>query len=165
MSQCQSQGLPTEAEWEYAAKAGIHQSEDYYWGDELLADGKWRANIFQGRFPDANSQEDGFALTAPVGSFSPNAYGLYDMEGNVWEWCADYYHPTYYKDSPVVNPRGPSSSLDPMEPGVEKRVQRGGSFLCTDSYCKRYMAGSRGKAEVSSAANNVGFRCVMDAEE
>lgn len=156
--------LPTEAEWEYAAKAGQHQNETYYWGEEKLEDGKWLANIYQGEFPTNNTKEDGFESTSPVKSFPANAYGLYDMEGNVWEWCSDYYRPDYYADSPKENPQGPENSHDPLEPGAVKRVQRGGSFLCNDAYCERYKAGSRGKGEVNSPTNNVGFRCVKDVE-
>ena len=151
--------LPTEAEWEYAARAGNKNSE-YYWGNELKPGGKWPANIFQGDFPHGNKMEDGFRETAPVKSFPPNAFGLYDMEGNVWEWCSDFYRPDYYASSPVENPTGPADSFDPYEPGAVKRVQRGGSFLCSDAYCIRYKAGSRGKGEVRSASNNLGFRCV-----
>lgn len=154
--------LPTEAEWEYAAKAGKHSNETYYWGSDKLEDGKWLANIYQGQFPTANSKEDGFETTAPVKSFPANAYGLYDMEGNVWEWCSDFYRENYYQHSPKDNPKGPKDSLDPQEPGLVKRVQRGGSFLCNDQYCERYKAGSRGKGEVNSPTNNVGFRCVKD---
>ncbi|MFB9864384.1 formylglycine-generating enzyme family protein [Rufibacter immobilis] len=151
--------LPTEAEWEYAARAGKVQ-QPYYWGTELKPNGKWAANIFQGDFPHQNTKQDGFSSTAPVKSFPPNAFGLYDMEGNVWEWCHDFYSPTYYAHSPKINPQGPESSYDPQEPGAIKRVQRGGSFLCSDQYCNRYKAGSRAKGEQSSASNNLGFRCV-----
>ncbi len=154
--------LPTEAEWEYAAKAGKHTSETYYWGNEKKEDGKWLANIYQGDFPRQNTKEDGFETTAPVKSFPSNAYGLYDMEGNVWEWCSDLYTPDYYASSPKKNPKGPATSHDPQEPGLVKRVQRGGSFLCNDQYCERYKAGSRGKGEINSPTNNVGFRCVKD---
>jgi formylglycine-generating enzyme required for sulfatase activity len=118
------------------------------------------ANIWQGRFPIANTKEDGYAGTAPVGSFPPNGYGLYDMAGNVWEWCADWYLPDYYRASPARNPQGPRDSYDPNEPGLAKRVQRGGSFLCTDQYCTAYRPGGRGKGEVNSAASHLGFRCV-----
>ncbi|GAB3557100.1 formylglycine-generating enzyme family protein [Spirosoma fluminis] len=151
--------LPTEAEWEWAALGG-KRSPVYYWGNQLTPGGKWRANIYQGSFPQKNTLEDGYAEAAPVKTFPANAYGLYDMEGNVWEWCQDYYRPDYYQHSPKNNPQGPSDSYDSQEPTAIKRVQRGGSFLCSDQYCNRYKAGSRGKGEVSSASNNLGFRCV-----
>src|SRR5690606_15918705 len=156
--------LPTEAEWEYAAKAGTHTNETYYWGEQQQENGKWLANIYQGEFPRKNTLEDGYETTAPVKSFPPNAYGLDDMEGNVWEWCADFYRPNYYAQSPAVNPKGPADSHDPQEPGLVKRVQRGGSFLCNDEYCERYKAGARGKGEINSPTNNVGFRCVKDVQ-
>lgn len=151
--------LPTEAEWECAARAGRGTATPYYWGKELTPNGKWLANIFEGDFPAGNTRADGFEGVAPVKSFPPNAWGLYDLEGNVWEWCSDYYRPDYYRASPATNPAGPADSYDPEEPGLVKRVQRGGSFLCSDQYCVRYQAGSRGKGEVKSAANNLGFRC------
>ena len=153
--------LPTEAEWEYAARAG-KSGTPYYWGNQLKPNGKWVANIYQGNFPDKNTQEDGYAGTAPVKSFPPNAFGLYDIDGNVWEWCSDLYRPDYYAKSEKENPKGPGNSYDPEEPGVEKHVQRGGSFICSDQYCIRYKAGSRGKGETGSAGNNLGFRCVKD---
>jgi formylglycine-generating enzyme required for sulfatase activity len=153
--------LPTEAEWEYAAQAG-KQPGDYYWGSQLKPGGTWVANIFQGKFPHQNTVEDQFVDVAPVKSFPANKFGLYDMEGNVWEWCSDLYRPDYYAQSSTNNPAGPANSYDPDEPGLEKHVQRGGSFLCSDDYCIRYKAGSRGKGETNSAANNLGFRCVRD---
>ena len=154
--------LPTEAEWEYAAQAG-RGNHRYYWGDELKPGGKWVANIFQGDFPGSNSAEDGFVGIAPVKSYAPNPFGLYDMDGNVWEWCNDFYRPDYYSHSPANNPTGPPDSYDPEEPDAVKRVQRGGSFLCSDQYCIRYRQGSRGKGEVKSGSNNLGFRCVKDS--
>jgi sulfatase modifying factor 1 len=153
--------LPTEAEWEFAARAN-RQPSKYYWGNELKPKGKWVANIYQGNFPDHNTAEDGYAGVAPVMSFPPNPFGLYDMDGNVWEWCNDLYRPDYYQHSPEFNPQGPTDSYDPDEPNTIKHVQRGGSFICSDQYCIRYKAGSRGKGETSSAGNNLGFRCVKD---
>jgi formylglycine-generating enzyme required for sulfatase activity len=151
--------LPTEAQWEYAARGGKARMR-YVWGQELRPGGQWPANIWQGHFPDRNTAEDGFARAAPVASFPPNGSGLFDMAGNVWEWCADWYRPGY-EVNPAVDPQGPSSSYDPHEPGVAKRVQRGGSFLCSDQYCTRYLPGARGKGAPDSGASHVGFRCVL----
>ncbi|HKF42617.1 MAG TPA: SUMF1/EgtB/PvdO family nonheme iron enzyme, partial [Thermoanaerobaculia bacterium] len=118
---------------------------------------------------EKNTSEDGFTATAPVGSFPANGYGLFDMAGNVWEWTSDWYRPDYYrtlaeKGSVARNPQGPSDSLDPSEPGAKKRVQKGGSFLCTDQYCKRYMPGGRGKGEPDTGTDHLGFRCVKTAD-
>lgn len=150
--------LPTEAEWEFAAKGG-HSYPVYYWGTEKTPNGKYMANNFQGKFPYDNTKADGYIGVAPIKQYPANSYGLYDMEGNVWEWCSDFYRPDYYAKSPVQDPQGPNDSYDPEEPNAVKRVQRGGSFLCSDDYCLRYKAGSRGKGEQSSASNNLGFRC------
>jgi formylglycine-generating enzyme required for sulfatase activity len=154
--------LPTEAEWEFAARGGLHRKK-YCWGDELTPDGKWQCNNWQGRFPQKNDLLDGHFGTAAVGSYPGNPYGLHDMAGNVWEWCSDWYRPDYYKDSSEHNPQGPASGFDPREQGVGKRVQRGGSYLCADNYCIRYLPGARGKGEPTSAASHVGFRCVKNA--
>jgi formylglycine-generating enzyme required for sulfatase activity len=148
--------LPTEAQWERAARGDLAGAR-YPWGDELL-DGDaadraaWRTNIWQGRFPWENDEVDGYGTTAPVRTFAPNGYGLWQTVGNVWEWCADWWDPTYYRWSPRVDPRGPDAG--------EARVLRGGSYLCHDSYCNRYRVAARSSNTPDSSTGNIGFRTV-----
>jgi formylglycine-generating enzyme required for sulfatase activity len=160
--------LPTEAEWEYAARGGLERKK-FVWGDSFFADGRAMANTFQGHFPDHNTNEDGYVSTSPVRSFPHNGYRIYGMAGNVWEWTSDWYRPDTYGRrmrgrDPVKNPQGPSGqeSYDPAEPGVKKKVHKGGSFLCTDQYCARYMPGGRGKGAPDTGTNHLGFRLVRD---
>jgi formylglycine-generating enzyme required for sulfatase activity len=157
--------LPTEAEWEFAARGGL-AGKPFVWGDEFRPGGTWMANTHQGHFPVDDTGDDHFHGIAPVAQFSPNPYGLYDMAGNVWQWTSDWYRPEYYAQlaaaGVVRNPRGPESAFDPDEPGQPKRVHRGGSFLCTDQYCSRYIVGTRGKGEVSTGTNHLGFRCAKN---
>ena len=156
--------LPTEAEWEYASRGGL-QNKAYSWGDENLSDGKPRANTWEGNFPYQNNQRDGYYLSAPVRNYASNGYGLYDMSGNVWEWCADWYHENYYKtltNKTAINPKGPETSYDSNEPYTNKRVTRGGSFLCHKSYCSGYRNSMRMKTTPDTGSIHTGFRAVKD---
>jgi formylglycine-generating enzyme required for sulfatase activity len=156
--------LPTEAEWEFAARGGL-ADQPYVWGNEQPGDTSPLANIWQGEFPHQNTANDGFARTAPVRSFRPNGYGLHDMAGNVWEWCADWYERDLYRRRAgrglVVNPVGPEQSRDPGRPFMPMRVQRGGSFLCDDAYCSRYRPSARHGCSPDTGMSHVGFRCVL----
>lgn len=156
--------LPTEAEWEFATRGGLN-GQTYPWGEDPQEGERWRLNIWQGKFPELHNVSDGFEFTAPVKQFAANAFGLYDTSGNVWEWCSDWYQPGYYRESPRRNPHGPSESFDPNEPGMPKRVQRGGSFLCNADYCLGYRCAARMKGEPSSGTFHCGFRCVLSASD
>ena len=156
--------LPTEAEWEFAARGGLEQ-QPFTWGDAPLSETQPQTNIFQGEFPNRNTRADGFERTAPVKSFPPNGYGLFDMAGNVWEWCSDWYRPDTYAqragDDIVVNPTGPATPHDPRRPRMPQRVQRGGSYLCNDVYCASYRPAARMPNAPDTGMSHVGFRCVV----
>lgn len=158
--------LPTEAEWEYAARGGL-AGKRFCWGDEAPTDTEGRkANIWQGDFPHRNAKADGYDRTAPVKSYAPNGFGLYDMAGNVWEWCGDWYRADAYagRANVQLDPTGPTTFWDPSEPLVPKRVTRGGSFLCHVTYCESYRPAARRGTAVDTGMSHLGFRCVKDAK-
>jgi len=159
--------LPTEAEWEFAARGGL-ESKRYVWGDEFKPGGKYMANTWQGLFPVRDSGEDGFIGTSPVGSFPANGYGLYDMAGNVWQWCSDWYradsHIEAASKNVCRNPGGPAESYDPGDPYAPKRVVKGGSFLCNPDYCQSYRPSARRGTPPDTGSSHTGFRCVIPGD-
>ena len=166
MAYCKWSGkrLPSEAEWEYASRGGMEHSI-YSWGNQKINSTVINANTWDGNFPYKNTNKDNFEFLAPVKNYNPNGYGLYDIAGNVWEWCSDWYRHDYYKlfeNQIADNPKGPEKSFDPNEPYIPKKVMRGGSFLCNDSYCSGYRNAMRMKTSPDTSSIHAGFRTVLD---
>jgi len=160
--------LPTEAEWEFAARGGL-ENKPYVWGDDKPTDTNIHANIWQGEFPYKNTALDGYERTSPVKAFPPNGYGLYDMSGNVWQWCSDWYQADLYRERAgrglIVDPTGPEKSFDPRQPYSPLRAQKGGSFLCNDNYCTRYRPSARHGCTPDTGMSHMGFRCASTPEK